>query len=122
MKVSRLIFALLLLFTPGLLTSTENNTSGKIDSSYEKIWLDQKIRPAPLSSDPEFVRRVYLDITGRIPTADQALNFIDSTDANKRQKLIAQLLETPEYAEYFSSLWTALFLGYKNSLLLNRSG
>src|SRR5215510_7364384 len=115
MKISVLILVLFVFLSPAIFGS-------QIDTSYEKIWSDKGIQPASLSSDPEFVRRVYLDITGRVPTAQQALNFINSNDPDKRPKLITHLIETPEFAEYFSSLWTAQFLGYKNSLLLNRSG
>jgi hypothetical protein len=122
MKVFTFIFALLILFSPGLFEAIEDNGSRQIDSSYERIWSNKGIHPTSLSSDPEFVRRVYLDITGRIPTAEQALDFINSNDPEKRQKLIAKLVESPEFAEYFSSIWTALFLGYKNSLVLNRRG
>jgi hypothetical protein len=63
---------------------------------------------APPSSDEEFLRRVYLDITGRIPTVDQARQFLDSQDANKRALLIDALLDSPAYVDNFT-----LFLANK---------
>src|SRR5215216_3143110 len=49
---------------------------------------------ASLSSDDEFCRRVYLDLTGRIPTPEQLKQFVESADANKRDKLIDELLDS----------------------------
>jgi len=63
------------------------------------------ITPA-LCSDAVFVRRVYLDVTGKIPTAAEARSFIDSTySKNKRSELIDELLERPEFADYWSMKW-----------------
>lgn len=57
-----------------------------------------KISPAKISSDEEFVRRVYLDLNGVIPTAKQARLFLDNKSHDKRQKLIDELFANPEYA------------------------
>jgi hypothetical protein len=63
------------------------------------------VAPAPASGDAEFLRRVYLDLTGRIPTVDQALQFLNSTDSNKRTALIEQLLASDAYIDK----WTLFF-------------
>lgn len=63
------------------------------------------IPPSPVCDDATFVRRVYLDITGRLPTADEARAFVESNDAAKRDKLIDYLLETPGYGDYFANKW-----------------
>jgi hypothetical protein len=65
-----------------------------------------RIEPSALSSDDEFLRRVYLDTIGTLPTADEVRAFRTDTSANKRAKLIDQLLQRPEFVDY----WT-LFLG-----------
>ncbi len=57
---------------------------------------------APLTNDYEFCRRVYLDLTGRIPTTDQLKAFVNSTDANKRDKLIDELIESPAWVDHWS--------------------
>jgi hypothetical protein len=62
-----------------------------------------------LCTDEEFLRRVYLDLIGTLPTADEAREFLDSTAADKRAKLIDTLLNRPEYAMYWAtkfSDWT----------------
>ena len=59
---------------------------------------------APLTTDEEFVRRVTLDLTARIPTAAQVRDFIVSTDPNKRNDLIGRLLYSPEFVDKWT-LW-----------------
>jgi uncharacterized protein DUF1549/uncharacterized protein DUF1553 len=67
------------------------------------------IVPSPLSSDYEFLRRVYLDTLGVLPTLDETYQFIDSKDPQKRAKLIDQLLERPEYAEVWATKFADLY-------------
>jgi hypothetical protein len=57
---------------------------------------------APLTTDAEFVRRLYLDLTGRVPTFEQAQSFLADTSAGKRNKLIDTLLASPAYVDQFS--------------------
>ncbi len=58
--------------------------------------------PADLCDDPTFLRRVRLDVTGQLPTADEVRVFLADTAADKRTKKIEQLLAEPGYA----ALWT----------------
>ncbi len=59
-----------------------------------------------LCSDSVFVRRVYLDLLGTLPAADEARAFIDDPDAKgKRRALIDRLLERPEFADYWAMKW-----------------
>lgn len=64
------------------------------------------IPPSELCDDATFIRRVSLDITGRLPTAAAARAFVESTDPGKRDKLIDQLLESPGYGDYFGNKWS----------------
>lgn len=64
------------------------------------------IQPANLCSDAVFVRRVYLDVTGTLPTAKQASDFLGNRAANKRQMLIEQLLQRDEFADYWAMKWS----------------
>jgi hypothetical protein len=57
---------------------------------------------APLSNDYEFCRRVYLDLTGRIPTPDQLKAFVTADDPNKRDKLIDELIESQAWVDHWS--------------------
>ncbi|MDF1815766.1 MAG: DUF1549 domain-containing protein [Verrucomicrobiales bacterium] len=65
-------------------------------------------KPNPLTTDEQFMRRIYLDIAGRIPTYNEAAHFLDSNDRNKRAALIDELLDTEAFAmrmyNFFSDL------------------
>ncbi len=64
--------------------------------------------PSPECSDTTFVRRAYLDLTGQIPSREEAEAFVSSTDPDKRTKLIDTLLERPAYADHWSMKWADL--------------
>jgi hypothetical protein len=64
--------------------------------------------PSDACDDSTFIRRVSLDIAGRLPTLEEAQHFLADTDPAKRDKLIDTLLASPEYADYFANKWSAL--------------
>ena len=57
---------------------------------------------APPCSDADFVRRIYLDLTGVIPTAEQARAFLADSTADKRQRLIDELLASPAFVRHMT--------------------
>ncbi|HEY3384258.1 MAG TPA: DUF1553 domain-containing protein [Vicinamibacterales bacterium] len=63
------------------------------------------VQPARLCSDAVFVRRVFLDVIGTLPTADETRAFIDETSPTKRQALIDRLLQRDEFADYWAMKW-----------------
>ena len=69
-----------------------------------------KIQPSGLCTDAEFLRRVYLDLTGLPPTADDVRAFLaDTRDARvKRDELIDRLIGSEEYVEYWTNKWADL--------------
>src|SRR5215210_1194394 len=66
-----------------------------IDRHFAEFWARNEITPAPLADDAEFLRRVSLDLAGRIPTAAEARAFIESKDPDKRAKKVDELLARP---------------------------
>ena len=66
------------------------------------------VPPSPVCDDATFLRRVTLDIAGRLPTEEEAAKFLANTEADKRDKAIDALLASPDYADYFAAKWTAL--------------
>jgi hypothetical protein len=68
------------------------------------------LKPSPRSSDEVFVRRVYVDTIGTLPTADEVRSFLADADPGKRDKLIESLLEQPEYVDYWTYRWSDLLL------------
>ncbi|GAA4455424.1 DUF1549 and DUF1553 domain-containing protein [Novipirellula rosea] len=90
--------------------SLERN--GVIDELvYEKLQA-LGIEPSPLVDDPVFLRRVSLDLIGRLPTVEEARAFLDGseseTPAQRRAKLVDQLLERPEFADHWAGYWADL--------------
>jgi hypothetical protein len=76
-----------------------------IDQHIERGLALGRLTAAPNADDAEFLRRAYLDLTGRVPTAEQAAEFLDSNDADKRAKLIDTLLGTPQFGEQLGRTW-----------------
>ena len=66
------------------------------------------IPPSPVCDDATFLRRVSLDIAGRLPTAAEAEAFLASKDQAKRDQVVDALLTSPDYADFFANKWTAL--------------
>lgn len=81
-----------------------------IDRMLDKRLAEGKVPASPVASDGEFLRRVTLDITGRIPTPQQTTLFLNSSDPDKRRKLIDELLTNPNYGQHFSILWSDLIV------------
>ena len=79
-------------------------------------WQRLGMEPAPLADDATFVRRVYLDLIGTLPSAVEAQNFIADGSAGKRSKLINDLLERPEYIHYWSLKWGDLLRSHRRYL------
>lgn len=66
------------------------------------------IAPSEPASDSTFLRRVYLDVIGRLPTPDEARGFLAGTSPSKREELIDALLDREEYADFWANKWTDL--------------
>lgn len=81
-----------------------------IDSQIAAKLAIEKVPTSPTSSDEEFLRRVFLDIAGVIPTAEQSKAFLDSKADDKRAMLIDELLESPNYARHRADLWMGLLV------------
>jgi hypothetical protein len=81
---------------------------GEIDKIVFSRLQQLDIQPANLCSDAVFVRRVYLDVIGTLPAAREASSFILNTNANKRARLIDQLLARDEFADYWAMKWSDL--------------
>ncbi len=81
------------------------------------------IIPSGDCDDEQFLRRVYIDTIGTLPTADEARIFLASKNADKREQLIDQLLDRDEFSTYWALKWSDLLrvdrlaLGHENAYL-----
>jgi hypothetical protein len=66
------------------------------------------VPPSPICDDSSFLRRVSLDVGGRLPTAEETKAFLASKAPYKRDQVIEALLNSPDYADYFANKWTSL--------------
>jgi hypothetical protein len=82
--------------------------ANRIDEFVFERLKQKSITPADLCSDGVFVRRVYLDIIGTLPTADEARKFLEDKSPAKRSVLIDELLAKPEFADYWAMKWSDL--------------
>ena len=85
----------------------------------EQILAKQKLlqlQPADDAGDAAFMRRVYLDVIGALPTVDEARAFLDSKAADKRARLINALLDRDEYAQFWAMKWADVMRGSRETI------
>ncbi len=76
------------------------------------------IPPSDLCTDQEFIRRAYLDLCGILPTSKEVQTFLASTDPAKRAKLVDELLERPEYADFWTLKWSDVLRSSRKAIQL----
>lgn len=82
-----------------------------IDAELKAAWQRQKITPAPRADDATFLRRVYIDLLGTIPTYEEAKKFLDDKTPDKRARLIDKLLADPRFGAQQAQVWDQVFFG-----------
>ena len=91
----------------------------RIDQLIAARWAANNVKPAPLADDAEYLRRLYLDLAGRIPRTIEVRDFLDDTAADKRRRAVERLLEDPDYAHqyinHFTNVWRALLVTQTNN-------
>jgi len=85
--------------------SSVEEAAAKIDAILEKDWAAHNVEPQPLLKDEQFLRRVYLQLGGRIPTLVEAGKFLTSKSESKRMELIDELLASPDYVSHTYNYW-----------------
>lgn len=68
------------------------------------------VPPSPACNEREFIRRIFLDTIGSLPTPDEVDRFVDDSANDKRARLVESLLRRPEFVDYWSYKWSDLFL------------
>lgn len=70
--------------------------------------VDLGLPASELADDSTFLRRVTIDIAGRLPSPEETVAFLHDADPDKRAKVVDRLLSSPDYAEYFANKWSAI--------------
>ncbi len=89
---------------------TPRQLADKIDQQLSTRWAGEQIQPSPVASDSEFVRRVYLDLVGRIPRVSETREFLNDQAADKRAKLIDRLFTNAQFVTHWSNTWRDIIL------------
>lgn len=95
-------------------TAARSNDPQALTATIDKMlaarWAESKIKVAPPADDAEFLRRVYLDLVGKIPTVADALDFFEDSRPDKRARLVDSLLESPAYLARATEIYRAMLL------------
>ncbi|MEM8955922.1 MAG: DUF1549 domain-containing protein [Verrucomicrobiota bacterium] len=78
----------------------------KVDALVQKELAANDAKPYPMTDDATFIRRIHLDLVGRIPSAKESQTFLKSKDPGKRAKLINQLLNSDGYLAHHFNYWS----------------
>jgi hypothetical protein len=76
-----------------------------IDEKLIAKWRDLGLVPSPAATDAEFLRRLYLDAIGTLPTPDEVRAFLKDADPKKRAKAIDAVLNRPEFLDWWALKW-----------------
>ena len=109
-----LVFAVLTLNCTNVspTTSLYVSTSTKhLDRHINAVLKREGLQPSGMSTDAEFLRRIHLDMTGKIPTPEEVLDFLKDGSPDKRQKEIDHLLQSEAFIDYWTGLWVNWLIG-----------
>jgi Protein of unknown function (DUF1549)/Protein of unknown function (DUF1553) len=81
-----------------------------IDRYIAAGWEKATVKPAPIADDGEFLRRVYLQLAGRIPSVSEVRTFLADRAPGKRRRVVIHLLQHPRYVTHFTNVWRSWML------------
>jgi len=84
--------------------------SARIDELLAARWEESGITPAAGAVDHVFLRRIYLDLAGRIPRISEARSFLADQRSDRRQRLIDRLLDSSDFANRMAAIWRTALL------------
>jgi len=88
--------------------SPELPSNNYVDDLVQDRWRDLHLIPSDVCSDEVFLRRVYVDLTGLLPTPDERTTFLADSDPKKREKVVDALLVRPEFPDLWVMKWAEM--------------
>lgn len=76
-----------------------------IDQLAVAKWQKLGLAPSPICDDATFIRRVTIDLAGRLPTVEETRGFLADHGTDKRTRLVDRLLASPDYPAFFAMRW-----------------
>lgn len=98
--------------------SSDQDVIAYINKYIRTGWEDNEVKPAPPAADGEWLRRLFLDVVGRIPTEEEVFKFTSDKDVKKREKIVDKLLYSEDYEQEYARNWTTIW----TNLLIGRNG
>ncbi len=95
---------------PSLVVASSDEMSRRVDELMVASWDKSGVTSVATSSDEEFFRRVYLDLTGRIPTVSECREFTADMGIDRRRHLVEQLLSRRDHATHLGAVWRKFLL------------
>src|SRR6266404_1310676 len=94
--------------------ASADSSQGFIDAYLFQAMQDAGVTPADPATDFEFIRRVSLDLTGRIPAPDQVLNYVNDSSSDKKARLVDALIAKPEWVDKWTMYFGDLYKNQSN--------
>ncbi len=117
LAVAAVLFVIACTARAGDLLSAERSIAEVVDHYIDGALRTESIKPAPVAGDATLIRRLTLDLAGRIPTAAESRAYVGSTDPDKRARLIDRLMASPGFVRHQATeLDTMLMAGSAGSL------
>src|SRR5436190_1918657 len=83
----------------------------EINKFIKQGWTDNEVTPSAQAEDAEWLRRVYLDVVGRIPDSGTVEKFLNEKEAGKRSALVTELIEDPGFVRHMTTTWSNVLIG-----------
>ena len=101
-------------------TSSSQTIVAQINDDIAAHWKEVGIQPSAQAEDSEWMRRLYLDLLGRVPTVREAESFLGDQREQKREVLVDELLDDLGFVRNFTTKWTNLLIGRSSHPQVNR--
>jgi len=105
---------------PSVASISSEDVVAQINQEMESNWAALGLRPSDKADDAEWMRRLYLDLVGRVPTVTEAEAFLADGRTRKRQDLIEQLLDDTSFVRNLTTKWTNLLIGRSSNAQVDR--
>lgn len=86
-----------------------------IDAFLAEGWRNQRVQPARATDDASWLRRIHLDLVGRIPTAIERQQFLRDRRKDRRQRVVDALLASPEHARHLAEVMDTVLMGRRGT-------
>ena len=99
------------------ITTTDTNVHSStkhLDRHIDAVLKREGLQPSRQTDDAEFLRRLYLDMAGKIPTPEEVLDFVEDGAPNKRSRKIDELIGSTESIEYWTLVWVNWLIGRRD--------